>query len=294
MNKVLDFCYKNIYSMLIASGVLILIVAQSVFIVNEKQIAMILQFGEVKNVIQSPGIHVKVPLIQNILRFDARILHFDANTNEVIVADQHRMLVDAFTKYKIIDPIKVYQTSRNEQGVESRLESIVDSTIRQVLGIVTMQDLLTEKRNEVMSKIQSVANHQATNFGIEIVDVRIKRTDLPKENSQAIYKRMQTEREKEAKEYRAQGQGEYAKIVANADRLRDETIANAKKKSEIIKGEADARVIAIFANSYGVDKDFFNFYRTMQSHQNYTQNKKIIMNFDNDYFKYIEHQTPYR
>jgi len=278
---------KNRSNLFIAIGVVLLGVFQTFFTINEKQTAIVIQFGKVRRVISGAGLNVKVPFLQSIIKFDVRILDFDGNTSEVIASDQRRLLVDAFAKYKIIDPVKVFETSRNERGVEARLESILDSTIRQVLGGITLQDMLTNKREEVMETIQHIANTQAQNFGIEIVDVRIKRTDLPLENSEAIYKRMKSEREKEAREYRAEGEGEYAKILATADRIYQETIANANKKAEITKGEADSKAIAIFAKAYGVDEDFFSFYSTIQSHKENTKDKKIIVDFSNQYFKYL-------
>jgi membrane protease subunit HflC len=268
--------------------IFLVLISQSFFVVNEKQTAIILQFGEVKKVINNAGLSFKTPFIQRVVLFDTRILDFDANTNEVIASDQRRIMVDAFIKYKIIDPVKVYQTSKNETGVEARLDSIIDSTIRQVLGEFKLQDLLTEKRNNIMSKIKELSNNQSQNFGVEIIDVRIKRSDLPKENSQAVYTRMQTERQKEANEYRAEGDGEYAKIIAGADRISDEIIANAKKKAEIIKGEADAKATSIYINSYGKDPEFALFYRTMESYESSIKDKKIMMGFNNEYLKQMD------
>ena len=214
-----------------------------------------------------PGLHVKLPFIQNAIYIDRRVLDFDAEPQEVILGDQKRLVVDAFARYKILDPLRFYQSVGSEELLRGRIDTILDASLRKVLGEVPLFTVLSADRAALMNSIRDQANTETKQFGIDIVDVRIKRADLPAENSQAIYRRMQTEREREAKELRAQGAELAQRIRSRADRERRVIIAEAEKEGEIIRGEGDAQAIRIFAEAFGQDVDFFTFYRSMQAYR---------------------------
>jgi|CXWL01.1.fsa_nt_gi membrane protease subunit HflC len=276
----------------------------SAFIVNQTEQALVLEFGKPVRVVKDAGLNFKTPFVQNVEYFDKRLLDFDANPNEVIASDQKRLIVDAFVRYRITDPLRFKQTVGNEMTMRSRLNSILESSLRQVLGSVPLSAVLSEKRSAIMGDIRNLVNLQAMGakveggadnitkggFGIEVVDVRIKRADLPPANSDGIYKRMQTEREREAKEFRAKGSEDAQKIRSQADKERTIIIAEAKKKAEITRGEGDGTATKIFADSFGKDQEFFQFYRSMQAYKK-TLDKKdttIMMSPDNEFLKYME------
>ena len=236
----------------------------SVFIVKEVNQAIVLQFGDPKRIIIEPGLNFKIPFIQNVVYLDKRILNLDTPPEEVIASDQKRLIVDAFARFKIVDPLKFYISVGNERVARSRLSTIINSRIRNVLGQQELQTLLSKDRTKQMTLIQEGVNTEAENFGIKIVDVRIKRADLPPANSEAIYRRMQTEREREAKEFRAKGAEMAITITSTADKEVTVILADAEKQSEIMKGEGDGKRNNIFAKAFGQDPEFFAFYRAMQ------------------------------
>ena len=240
----------------------------SLFTMNERQQGLVLQFGEPKRVIQSSGLHFKLPLIQNVVRYDVRILEYDLPIEEVIDVDKKRMLIDSFTRFKIIDPLEFYKTVGTESSVRNRLNSNVISSLRRVVGRVTLEELLSEERSKIMEDIKVEVNNEASRFGIEVVDIRIRRADLPEANSQAIYERMISERVREAKEFRAKGSEIAQKIRAEADKERTVILAEATKKSEILKGEGESESVNIYANAFKQDPDFYSFYRSMQAYGN--------------------------
>jgi len=261
----------------------------SIFIVKEINQAIVLQFGDPKRIITKPGINFKVPFIQNVVFLDKRILNLDTPPEEVIASDQKRLIVDAFARFQIVDPLKFYISVGNERVARSRLSTIINSRIRSVLGTQRLQTLLSADRTNQMSLIQDGVNNEAENFGINIVDVRIKRADLPQANSEAIYKRMQTEREREAKEFRAKGAEMAAEITANADKEVTVILANAEKTSEILKGEGDGQRNKIFANAFGKDPEFFAFYRAMQAYERALigGETSLILSPDSEFFKFF-------
>ena len=261
----------------------------SVFIVKEVNQAIVLQFGDPKRIITNPGINFKIPFIQNLVFLDKRILNLDTPPEEVIASDQKRLIVDAFARFQIVDPLKFYISVGNERVARSRLSTIINSRIRSVLGTQRLQTLLSADRTNQMSLIQDGVNNEAENFGIEIVDVRIKRADLPQANSDAIYKRMQTEREREAKEFRAQGAEMAAEITANADKEVTVILANAEKSSQILKGEGDGKRNKIFADAFGKDPEFFAFYRAMQAYEKALigGETSLILSPDSEFFKFF-------
>ena len=240
----------------------------SLFTMSERQQGLVLQFGEPKRVIQSSGLHFKLPLIQNVVRYDVRILEYDLPIEEVIAVDKKRMLIDSFTRFKIIDPLEFYKTVGTESSVRNRLNSNVISSLRRVVGRVTLEELLSEERSKIMENIKVEVNNEASRFGIEVVDIRIRRADLPEANSQAIYERMISERVREAKEFRAKGSEVAQKIRAEADKERTVILAEATKKSEILRGEGESESVNIYANAFKQDPDFYSFYRSMQAYGN--------------------------
>lgn len=263
---------------LMALGILL---PSTLFVVDQTEQALVLQLGRPVRVIQEPGLSAKIPFVQNVEFYEKRLLDFNAEPKEVIAADQKRLIVDAFVRYRITDPLRFKQTVGSETVMRSRLNSILESSLRQVIGEVPLSAVISEKRTETMDQIKQLVNAQTRGiaatadianaprggFGIEVVDVRIKRADLPPANSEGIYKRMQTEREREAKEFRAKGAEDAQKIRSLADKERTIILAEAKKQSEILRGEGDKQATKIFADSFGQDAQFFKFYRSMQAYK---------------------------
>jgi membrane protease subunit HflC len=262
---------------------------QSIIIVQEINQAIVLQFGDPKKIISKAGLNFKLPFIQNVVFLDKRILNLDNAPQEVIASDQKRLIIDAITRFQIIDPLKFYISVGNERVARSRLSTIINSRIRGVLGTQELATLLSTDRTKQMAIIQSDVNKEAKSFGIEIIDVRIKRADLPPANSDAIYKRMQTEREREAKEFRAEGAEIAQKIRSTADKDVTVLLANANKKSEIMKGEGDGQRNKIFANAFGRDPQFFGFYRAMQAYETALigGETSMVLSPDSEFFKFF-------
>jgi membrane protease subunit HflC len=261
----------------------------SLFTVKEINQAIVLQFGDPKKVIAKPGLQVKIPFIQNVVFLDRRILSLDPAPEEVIASDQKRLIVDAYARFKIVDPLKFYISVGNEMVARSRLATIINSRLRSVLGKHSLATLLSEDRTKQMAVIQDGVNTEAEKFGITIIDIRIKRADLPQANSEAIYKRMQTEREREAKQFRARGAEMAVTITSTADKEVTVLLANAKKQSEIMKGEGDGRRNKIFADAFGKDPEFFSFYRAMQAYEKALigGDTSLILSPDSDFFKFF-------
>jgi len=261
----------------------------SLFTVKEINQAIVLQFGDPKKVIAEPGLQVKIPFIQNVVYLDRRILSLDPAPEEVIASDQKRLIVDAYARFKIVDPLKFYVSVGDERVARSRLATIINSRIRNVLGKQSLATLLSEDRTKQMAIIQDGVNIEDEKFGITIIDVRIKRADLPQANSEAIYKRMQTEREREAKEFRARGAEMAVTITSTADRKVTVILANARKQSAMMKGEGDGQRNKIFANAFGKEPEFFSFYRAMQAYEKALigGDTSLILSPDSDFFKFF-------
>ncbi len=277
---------KFLIPILVVLGV---IAYQSLFVVQEINQAIVLQFGDPKKLITKPGLQVKIPFIQNVVFLDRRILSLDPQPEEVIASDQKRLIVDAYARFKIVDPLKFYISVGDERVARSRLATIINSRLRSVLGTQSLATLLSEDRTKQMAIIQEGVNTEAEGFGITIIDVRIKRADLPQANSEAIYKRMQTEREREAKEFRAKGAEMAVTITSTADKEVTVILANANKQSEIMKGEGDGKRNKIFADAFGKDPDFFSFYRAMQAYEKALigGDTSLILSPDSDFFKFF-------
>ena len=261
----------------------------SIFTVFEIKNAIVLQFGDPKRVIMEPGLNFKIPFVQNVVFIDNRILDIDAPPAEVIASDQKRLIVDAYVKFKIINVLDFYKTLGNENVARSRISAIVNSRIRSVLGERPLSAVLSEDRANLMREITALVETEVNDFGISIVDVRIKRADLPEANSEAIFRRMQTEREREAKEFRAQGAEIAQRIRSTAEK--DVTIikSQAEKKANIIRGEGDGEANRVFAEAFDTDPDFFAFYRAMQAYAEGLQNSDttMILSPDSEFFKFF-------
>jgi modulator of FtsH protease HflC len=277
---------KFIIPVIVVIGVFLF---QSIIIVQEINQAIVLQFGDPKKIISKAGLNFKLPFIQNVVFLDKRILNLDNAPQEVIASDQKRLIIDAITRFQITDPLKFYISVGNERVARSRLSTIINSRIRGVLGTQELATLLSRDRTKQMAIIQSDVNEEAKSFGIKIIDVRIKRADLPPANSDAIYKRMQTEREREAKEFRAEGAEIAQKIRSTADKDVTVLLANANKKSEIMKGEGDGQRNKIFANAFGRDPQFFAFYRAMQAYETALigGETSMVLSPDSEFFKFF-------
>jgi len=274
--------------LLVVVGALIVLGYASIFTVNERQQALVLQFGRPDQVITQPGLHFKAPW-QDVYYLDKRILALDAPSEEVIASDQKRLVVDAFARYRIHDPLKFYESVGNDQVARQRLETLINSNLRRVLGSVAFSAVLSGERAALMKQIRDSVNDEAKEFGLDVVDVRIKRADLPAANSEAIYKRMKSERDREAKEFRAQGAEINQRIVSRADRNRTVLLAEAQKRADILHGEGDARAVQIFAEAFGKDPSFFEFYRSMEAYRKALSSKDttMVLSPDSPFFKYF-------
>ena len=253
--------------LIIVVGLAAVAVYSSAYIVHQNEQALVLRFGEPKREVKQPGLYWKVPLVDAVEIYDKRILDLDSLPQEVTASDQKRLVVDSFARYKIVDPLKFYQTLRYEEGVKSRLGPIIDSAMRRVLGSSTFQDVVRDKREELMSRIAKQVNKEGNDFGLEVVDVRIKRADLPEQNSKSVFDRMRAERQREAAEFRAQGTAEANRIKATADREAIVILAEATRKGEEMRGGGDADRNKIYADAYTRDPEFFEFYRSMQAYE---------------------------
>ena len=259
------------------------------FIVDPRQTALVLEFGDPTRVITKPGLYWKTPVVQTVEFFDKRILDVEIVEKEVTASDQKRLKVDAFARYKIIDPLQFFKTLTDEAGAHARIDNVMDAAMRSVLGGTPFIDVVKVKREELMRQIAERVNGEVKNFGIEIVDVRIKRADLPEANSQAIYERMKTEREREAAEIRAQGSEQSKRIKAMADRGVTVTIAEANRDSERLRGEGDAERNRIYAEAFSKDPDFFAFYRSMQAYEEglKSSDTRLVISPNTEFFQYF-------
>jgi len=244
-----------------------ILATSSFFIVDQTEQALILQLGEVRRVVREPGLWMKRPFIENVVEYDNRVLDFEPPPEELIVSDQKRLVADTYTRYRIANPLLFYQSVGTEAGVRARLSALVSGSLRRVLGNVTLSDVLSEKRAAIMRQIRDEVAEQAKAFGIEVVDVRLRRADLPEENSQAVYARMQSEREQQARQYRGEGAEAAQTVRATAERERTVILAEAQRDAQRVRGDGDAQAVRIYADAFGQDKEFFVFYRSLQAYR---------------------------
>jgi membrane protease subunit HflC len=271
-----------------------LIAFSMLFIVEQTQQGIVLQFGEPKRTLREPGLNWKLPFIQDVVFYENRVIStISSDSDEVILADQKRLEVDTYARYRIVDPLLFYQTVRNVRGAEQRLDAMIDSSVRRVLGGTTLVDLLSSARSAIIRDISSEVNRSAKSLGLEIVDVRIRRADYPDATSQNIFNRMKSEREREAKEFRATGEEEAQKIRADADKTVTVMLAEARRESEILRGQGDALSIKIYADAFGQDEEFFAFYRSMQAYRNtFTDDgTSLVISPDSEFFRYFGYKS---
>ena len=279
---------------LVGSAILLIAIAiaayMTLFTVHQTQQALILRFGEPRRVITEPGLNWKIPFMDTANFLDKRILDLDSPAQEVIAADQKRLVVDAFARYKITDALRYYQSVRSSIGAEAQLSTIFNSAVRRVLGDATFEQIVRDERERLMGLITNQVTTEAQKFGMTVVDVRIRRADLPEENSQAVYRRMQTEREREANDIRARGEEESQRIRARADREVRVIEAEATRESEVIRGEGDAERNQLYAQAYGRDPEFFAFYRSMLAYEQglAPEGTRLVISPDSDFFRYFK------
>jgi membrane protease subunit HflC len=283
---------RNVFGMGAAIVAIIVLIAlySALFSVYQTQQALVLRFGEPVRVINEPGLNAKIPLIDSVIFLDKRILDLENPSQEVIASDQKRLVVDAFARYRITDPLRFYQAVTTIEDANSRLATILNSSLRRVLGESTFIEVVRDQREALMARIRDQVNREAANFGISVIDVRIRRADLPEANSQAVFQRMQTERQREAKELRAQGAEIAARIRSRADRERRVLIADAQRQAEVARGEGDAEATRIFAEAYGQDPGFFSFFRSMQAYRQALADGKtsIVLTPQSEFFRYFD------
>jgi modulator of FtsH protease HflC len=278
---------------LVAGGIVLAVLLISAFsaffTVDQTQLALVLQFGEPRQVISEPGLKVKVPFVQNVLFFDKRLLNVDPPEQEVIMADQKRIDADAYARFRIVDPLAFYQAVVNEDGARSQLGAVINSSMRRVLGSVPLAAILSPERDRIMASIQQEVTDAAKRFGVQVIDVRLRRADLPEQTSQAIYQRMISERQREAKQYRAEGAQQGLEIRAKADRDKVVLLAEAANKAQGTRGEGDATSIKIYADAFGKDPQFFAFYRSMEAYREALGNSDttMILSPDSEFFRFF-------
>lgn len=270
----------------------LLMLSSSVFIVEQGEQALVLRFGAIADLdhpVQEPGLHFKKPFVENVVTYDARLLDLDPPAEQVILADQKRIVVDTYTRFRISDPLRFYQAVRTEEAARSRLREIVNSSARRVLGNAMLPSVLSAEREEIMHQIQKEVNEVGKELGVTVVDVRIRRADLPPETSEAIYNRMKSERQREAAEARAQGFERAQQIKAAAERERTVILAEAQRQSQILRGQGDAEANGIYAEAFKQDPQFFSFYRSLQAYRQslHQSDTTWVLSPDSDYFKYL-------
>ncbi len=280
---------NKIYYVGFAAFALLMILSGSLFSVDQRQNGVVFQFGEAVRVIESPGLNIKVPFIQNVQFFDKRILDVKAEAKELTASDEKRVIVDAFAKFRIVNTVEFIKTVHNYQGAQLRLNRILESAMRTVIGKFPLNTLLTDKRANLMLQIRDLTYSEAKNFGIEVIDVRILKADLPPENSTAIYMRMQTDREKEANQIRAEGNEEAARIRSKADKESKIILANAYMDAQKNKGLGDAEAAHLYNQAYSRDPEFFKFYASLNTYKASLskENTQFVLSPDSEFFKYL-------
>jgi membrane protease subunit HflC len=280
--------------LLVVLGIVLVVVGvlatSSLFIVDQTEQALVLQLGQPRRVIRQPGLFAKRPFIENVILYDTRVLDFEPPPEEVIVSDQKRVVVDTYTRYRILDPLLFYQTVNSEAAVRNRLNAMVSGSLRRVLGSVTLSAILSHERAAIMARIRDEVAAEAKSFGIGVIDVRLRRADLPEENSQAIYARMQSERQQQAAQYRGEGAEAAQTVRANAERERTVILAEAQRDAQRVRGDGDGESIRIYADAFGQDKSFFAFYRSMQAYRDALNghNTSFVLTPESGFFRFFE------
>ena len=279
---------KNLHAIIIGAVLLVFLSSQSLYIVQQPEQAIVLQFGDPVRLVQEPGLKIKMPFIQNVIFYDKRLLNLEPPAQEVVLKDKKRLDVDTFSRYRIVEPLTFYKTVRNEYQAQNRLQEIVNSSARNVLATFTLKELLSEKRTEIMKQISDAVKADASQIGVDVIDVRIRRADLPIQVSQAINDRMKTERIREAKGYRADGEKTAQEIRATADKEATITVATAEKEAQRIKGEGDKEATEIWNKATSVDPEFYAFYRSLEAYRNsFDGETSLVLAPEGEFFNYF-------
>ncbi|CCO22845.1 protease modulator HflC [Maridesulfovibrio hydrothermalis] len=269
--------------------IVVLGIAQSAYIVKQTEQAIVLQLGKPKSGPMGPGLHFKLPFVQNVIYFDSRLLEYDARPAEILTKDKKNMVVDNYSKWRISDPLEFYRTVRSIPRAQARLDDIIYAELRVALGRYSLIEIISSDRTSIMTEVTETSNKLLSPYGIEVLDVRIKRTDLPPENARAIYGRMRAERERMAKQYRSQGSEAAARITAQADKERAITLADADLKAEILRGEGEGIATKIYADSFGKDPRFYEFKKSLEAYEKgFKKDTRIILSQDNPFLKYMK------
>lgn len=280
---------KTIRTVIVALVVLGFIAVNGLFVVDQTKQAMILQLGKPVRVVRDPGLNFKIPFLQQVTFFDKRLLHYDAAPAEIITSDKKNLVIDNYSKWRIIDPLKFYQSVRTEAGAQSRLDDIIYSELRVELGKETLNDIVSKVREEIMRAVTVQSNQAASEYGIEVLDVRIKAADLPLENEKHVFTRMQAERQRQAKSYRSEGEEEAIRIRSRADREQTIIISEAYRDSEEIRGEGEETAIKIYADAFAADPDFYDFYRSLQAYsKSLCEKNTVVLQRDGDFLNYFK------
>jgi len=263
------------------------------FTVPQWMQAIVVQLGDPVRTVQEPGLYFKMPFVQEVLYFDKRLLDYDASPKELLTKDKQQMVVDNYSRWRIVDPLKFYKSLRSEANAQSRLDDIVYSNLRETLGRYTLGDIVSGKRAELMAEVTAAANRTVDGYGIEIADVRIKRADLPEKNEQNVFSRMRTERERLAKKFRAEGEEESRKIRSGADKEAQILLAEAAKDADILRGEGDATAVRIYADAYGLDPEFYQLTRTLEAYRRaFAAGTTLVLSPDDDFFRLLRRLDP--
>ncbi|MFO8030911.1 MAG: protease modulator HflC [Desulfohalobiaceae bacterium] len=280
---------KSPIAVIVVLALLLLGISQSFYTVDEKERGVLLQLGKPVGKTVGPGLHFKLPFVQNVVKFDHRILGYDADPAEIITKDKKNMLVDNYARWRIDDPLKFYRTARSYEGGASRLDDIVYAELRVELGRYELVEIVSTERDAIMEKVTKTVRQELESYGIELVDVRIKRTDLPQENRQAIFSRMRSARERLARQYRSEGEEEMTKIQAEAERDRDILLADAEREAEILQGEGDARSTKIYAEAYTQDEEFYAFLRSLDAYEkSFGEDTNLVLSPESEFFRYFD------
>lgn len=259
------------------------------FTVPQWMQAVVVQLGEPVRTVREPGLYVKLPFVQEVLYFDRRILEYDAQPRELLTVDKQQLVVDNYSRWRIIDPLQFYRTVRNEAGAQSRLDDLLYSNVRETLGRHTLREIVSEKRSELLEQVTKRSDENARGYGIEVIDVRIKRADLPEKNEQNVFSRMRTERERLAKKFRAEGEEEARKITSEADKDVRILMADARRQADIERGTGDAQAVKIFADAYGRDPGFYEFVRTLEAYRKTLgEGTTLILSPSSEFFRLLK------
>lgn len=280
---------RRVVILALSALVAAIVVMQCVFTVDETQQALVLQLGKPVSDSLGPGLHFKLPFIQNVVYIDSRVLHYEANPAEVLTKEKKTLVVDNYAKWRIVDPLQFYRSLGTVERAKSRLDDLVYAEVRVAIGSYSMEEVVSSRRAEIMAIVTSNVNDTVKNFGLQIMDVRVKRTDLPAQNEKAIFGRMKAERERTAKLYRSEGQEESAKIKSGAERERTVILAEANKQSEVIRGEGDAVATKTYAESLGQSPEFYSFMRSMDAYKkSLKDNGRVVMTPGSGFMKYLK------